>query len=178
MTPSARFAGALSVAATAAVFAAPAAATGSRAGEKTFQQTYPVASRLCTEIATGTGQPRLRQRRSAPQVLADCSALQNGFTAAQSALLAAKASIAGARAADKAIARSACAGATASTAACVSTRHRVGQLLNALHTEQIREIHVYYFTVEANRRVFWSALRALPGGSRLREDARIPVQSV
>jgi hypothetical protein len=177
MTPRVRLAGALVVAACAAAVAAPAAATGPRAGEKTFQQTYPVASRLCTEIATGTGRRLVRLRRSAAQTLADCAALQNGFSAAQATLLAAKAAIAGARAADKALAASACAGAAAKTAACQSTRHRVGRLLGALHTEQIREIHVYYFTVEANRRVFWSAIRALPGGSRLREDARIPVQS-
>jgi hypothetical protein len=177
MTPSARFAGALVVAASTAAFAAPAAATGSRAGERTFQKTYPVASRLCTEIATGTGLRRLRQRPFSTQILADCSALQSGFNAAQSALLAARASTASARAADKAIAKTACAAAAAHTAACASTRHRVGQLLSALYTAQIRQIHVYY-TVEANRRVFWSAIRGLPGGSRLREDARIPEQSV
>lgn len=177
MTPPARFAGALAAAATAAVIATPAAATGSRAGEKTFQQTYPVASRLCNEIATGTGQRRLRQRRFATQILADCAALQNGFNAAHAALLAAKSSIATARAADRTIAAGACSGAGVSTAACVNTRRREQLLLNALTAEQIREVHVYYQTVEANRNVFWGAIRALPGGARLHEDSRIPVQN-
>jgi hypothetical protein len=177
MTPPVRFAGALAALAAAATVAPPAAAAPKRAGERTFQQTYPEASRLCAEIASGTGQKRLRQRRFATQILADCAALENGFNAARASLLAAKASIASARAADKAIAASACAGAAVKTAACATSRHKQQQLLNALTAEQIREVHVYYFTVEANRRVFWSAIRPLPGGARLRPDTRIPVQS-
>jgi hypothetical protein len=176
MTPPARFAGVLVVAASAAAFAAPAAATGPRTGEKNLQQTYPLASRLCTEIATGTGKPRPHLRPFATQILADCTTLQNGFNAARSTLLTTKASIASARAADEALAANACAGTAAKTAACAGAQHTEGQLLRALNVQLKRAVHVYYVTIVTDGKAFWHAIRALPG-SRVRED-KIPVQPV
>src|SRR5438552_2548299 len=47
-----RLLGATAITATVAALALPAIASATtRAGDKTFQQTYPVASRLCTEVA-------------------------------------------------------------------------------------------------------------------------------
>ena len=69
MSPSRSFAGAIAVAATVAMLGlVPAAAQAHvnlRAGERSFHQTFPVASRLCTEIAQGAGHPRLRPSAAA-----------------------------------------------------------------------------------------------------------------
>src|ERR1700716_2224861 len=99
MTPTIRFAGVAAVLAATVTLALPAVA-GAKAGDRTFQQTYPVASQLCAKVAAGKEGKRLK--RFATQVLADCSALQSGFTAAQSTVLAARAALTAQIAADHA----------------------------------------------------------------------------
>jgi hypothetical protein len=174
MTPP-RFAGAAAALATAGslVFTGVAAAN---AGQKTFAQTYPRASELCAHVTAGGGPKRLR--RSAPLVLADCATLQNGFTAAQAGVLAGDASLAASRATLRSSTRSTCVGAGTHSTACKRARHKRDRMLDGLAKQRVLLAHAYFRTVEADRLAFWNAIRALPGGREVREDARIPEQSV
>jgi hypothetical protein len=173
MTPP-RLAGAAAALATAGslVFTGIAAAN---AGQKTFAQTYPRASVLCAHVSAGGGPKRLR--RAAPLVLADCSTLQNGFTAAQAAVLTGDASIAAAQAALRTTTRATCVGSGTHSTTCRRARHKRDRAMDRLAAQRVALAHAYFRTVEADRLVFWSAIRSLPGGRALPEDARIPEQS-
>src|SRR5438067_2238412 len=79
---------------------------GALAGKRSFAQTYPLASKLCADIARGAGPKHLR--RSPARVLGDCSTLQGSFLAARANVLAAEASIGAQIAAQHAAAALAC----------------------------------------------------------------------
>jgi hypothetical protein len=174
MTPRKRIGAAAAVAAAATLGLSGVA--GANAGHRSYQKTYPVASRLCAEIARGEGPKRLL-RHAGASVLADCSTLQASFTAATTTVLAAEASVVHSRAAVNATTKAACAGKLANRPSCRKTRAKADQALQALEHQRVLAAHAYYRAVEAARRTFWTAIRALPGGRLLREDAPIPVQS-
>jgi hypothetical protein len=170
MTLPSRLLGAAAVAATTASLAVPGVA-GAKAGDSTLQQTYPVASRVCANVAAGKARKRLQ--RFAPQVLADCSALQTAFTAAQSAVLAARASIEAQAAADRAALAAACPASIAGKPPCPSKRAQEQDALAALHRLQVQAARRYWRAVEAGRHRFWHAIRALPGEHHARADTPI-----
>jgi hypothetical protein len=151
------------------------AVADAKAGERTYQQTYPVASKLCANVAAGAGPKRLRPFST--QVLADCTTLQNGFTAAQTAVLAATASFESGRAADRAAIAAVCTPPVANHPLCRTTRRTERLAITALRREHIAAVRLYYRTIEANRRAFWAAIKTLPGGASVPADAPIPPQS-
>lgn len=161
---------AVALAATMASLAAPAMASV-KAGDKTFQQTYPLASRICSEVVAGKHK-HLQRFRS--RVLADCALLESGFTAAQSIVLATRASVTAAIAADQATLAVACPAPLADLQPCRSTRRAERLAIGALHRQQVLAARRYYRTIEANRHRFWTAIHALPGGHSLRADTPIP----
>jgi hypothetical protein len=165
--------GAAAAAAATATLAFPGAA-GATAGKRTFEQTYPVASRLCAEVAQGRGPKRLH--RAAAQVLADCSGLHSSFNASRTAVLAIDASLASQGAAARAGLAAPCKGATAHRIACNKAHRNDRRVLESLGRQRIRAAHLYYASIEASRLNFWSAIRALPGGRGLREDRPIHAQ--
>ena len=65
----------------------------------------------------------------------------------------------------------------AHTRACLLARERELRLDFVLEGEGIHAAHVYYRTVELDRRDFWRAIRRLRGGAREREDEPIPLLS-
>lgn len=174
MTLPTRLVGIVAVTAAIAPLAVPSAA-GARAGDRTFQQTYPVASQLCANVAAGKAK---HLKRFAPQVLADCAVLQNAFNAAHSTVLAARAATAVAITADRAVIAAACPKPLTHRPLCDRTRDPELRAIAALERQQIRAARRYYRTIEANRRIFWRAIRALPGERRVREDAPIAEQPV
>jgi hypothetical protein len=162
----------------AATIAATLAVTGSagaKAGDRTFEQTYPFASRLCAHVQAGKGPQRLRP--FAAQVLADCTTLSSGFTAAQSAVLAAQASFASGLAADRAAIAAVCTPPVKNRPLCRRTRRSEHAAIVALRREHTAALHLYYTTIEANRRAFWAAIRSLPTGKTIHADLPIPEQS-
>lgn len=173
MTPPARLYGTIAALSIATALALPAAANA-KAGDRNFPQTFPVASRLCTEIAQGVGHKRLR--KFAPQILADCAQLEARFNSAHAAVLAAEASLASARATAHVAALAACAGPALHSEACHKARRKEHRMDKVLGHQRTHAARVYYRTVEAARLAFWSAIRPLPGGEKLREDAPISVQ--
>jgi hypothetical protein len=148
---------------------------GAHAGQKSFAQTYPRASQLCTEVAQGGGPKHLR--KAAPRVLVDCAALQSGFNTARAVILAGQASIRVAKATERAAAAPFCTGAAVHGAPCVRARHKRDRAIDRLELQRAELARAYFRTVEADRRLFWRSIRPLPGGRDLREDTPIPVQS-
>jgi hypothetical protein len=169
-----RFLGAIAVASITATFGFPAV-TAAKAGDRTFQQTYPVASKLCTNLAAGGGPKRLRPY--ATQVGADCTTLKSGFEAAQNAVLVAQTAFANALAADRAAIAAVCTPPVGNRPLCRRTRRSERLVIGALRGEHRAAVVLYYRTIEVNRRTFWAAVKALPGGANLPKDAPIPQQS-
>jgi hypothetical protein len=162
-------------AATIAATLAIAGPAGAKAGEHTYQQTYPFASRLCAHVQAGKGPIHLRP--FAAQVLADCATLKSGFAAAQSAVLAAQASFASGLAADRAAIAAACTPPVKNRPLCRTTRRSEHAAIAALRHQHTAALHLYYTTIEANRHTFWAAIRSLPGGKGIPTDRPIPQQS-
>jgi hypothetical protein len=178
MTPRRRLFGAIavSVCATSLVVPAMAGAAGPKAGEKTFQQTYPLASKLCASTVAGTEGKHLK--RSATQVLADCTTLQSAFTAAQTTVLAARTTLTAQITADRALVTTACPTPKDTAAVCVQTRTTENKAIATLRAQRLAAVRHYYKTVEANRAAFWKAIRALPGEGHVHADQPIPVTTV
>jgi hypothetical protein len=174
MSTTTRLSGSIAAATIAASLAITGAA-GAKAGERTFQQTYPVASQLCAKVAAGKGPKRLRP--FAGQVAADCATLSSGFTAAQSAVLAAQASFASGLAADRAAIAAVCTPPVKNHPLCRSTRRSEHAAIVALRREHTAAVRLYYTTVEATRHAFWAAIHSLPGGRGIPTDRPIPQQS-
>lgn len=165
--------GSAAAAAAITALALPGAA-GATAGKASFAQTYPVASRLCTEASRGAGPKRLRHSRA--QVIADCSQLQANFNAARASALATKAALAAQGAAARAGLAAPCTGTGKAKLACDKSHATDRAMLAQLGRQRIRAAHLYYDSIEASRKAFWASIRALPGGKDLREDTRIRVQ--
>jgi hypothetical protein len=169
MTLPTRLLGVLAVAATAALLAIPSAASA-RAGDRTFQETYPVASKLCTEVAAGK---RKRLHRFATRVQADCAALQSAFTADQTDVLAARATLGGAVAADRAAIVAACPAAMVGHPPCENTRTSENRAIGALRRELVDAALRYFRVAETHRLIFWREIHAIPGERRLPADLPI-----
>jgi hypothetical protein len=152
-----------------------AGVASAKAGERTFPETYPRASQLCANIAAGAGPKRLRPY--AKLIATDCTTLQNEFTAAQSVVLAARTSLESGVTADKAAIAAVCTPPVANRAVCRSTRKSERLAIRGLRVEHVAAVHLYYRTIEANRRTFWAEIHALPGSASLPSDTPIPPQS-
>jgi hypothetical protein len=168
-----RFAGVAALA-TGVALALPGGA-GAKAGDRSFQQTFPVASQLCANVAAGKGGKRLK--RFASRVLAQCATLESTFTTAQSAVLAARAALTPQIAADRAVIVAACPTPTTPSAACLQARAVNKPAIKALRRQLVRAAHRYYRTIEAARLRFWRAIRALPGERHVHADAPIAEHS-
>lgn len=145
------------------------------AGHRSFEKTYPLASRLCANVAKGSGPKHLRS--SAVKVLADCATLEASFKASQLTVLSADSSIAQARAAQRSSVLSACAGTLVHKPSCDRARHKARKAIVNLEQQRIRAAHTYYVAVETARRAFWKAIHALPGGGGIQADKPIPLEN-
>jgi hypothetical protein len=146
------------------------------AGDRSFQQTYPIASGLCARLSAGTEGKKLK--RYAATVAADCAALESSFTAAQSEVVTLRATLRTKIAADKAAIRNACPAVPVSPRpACLKARKVDGASVAALRLQIHSDARSYYRSAESARHRFWTAIHALPGESRLRADAPIPILS-
>jgi hypothetical protein len=146
---------------------------GAAAGDKTFQQTFPVASNLCAKVTAGTEGRRLKLH--ATEVLADCTALQSAFTTAQTTVLAARAALAPQIAAEHAAIRTACPLPTTQTPACHSARKLDSAALKVLHAQKVLASRHYYSSIEEARKRFWSAIKAFPGERHIKGDVPVPI---
>ena len=138
-----------------------------------FRHTYPVASRLCAAAARGKLPKRLAG--SLDQVQAACTDLENAFAAARSALKTTAQPLVQQLKALPAQVRSACATARQSgdRSACRQARHDAIATARQLAGQLKTALVAYRNAVNAARSAFWSAIRALPGGAGLHQDAPI-----
>jgi hypothetical protein len=169
MTLPTRPLGIVALAATAALLAIPSAASA-RAGDRTYQETYPVASKLCTEVAAGK-RPRLH--RFAARIQADCAALQAGFTVAQADVLAARTTLGAAIAADRAAIAAACPPPMVGHPPCERVRDSEDPAIDVLHRQLVNAARRYFRVVEAHRRVFWRDIHAIGVLRHLQADLPI-----
>ena len=168
-----RVLGAVAIAATTAMLL-PSFASATSAGDRTFAQTYPVASRLCTEVALGK-RPHLKS--VAAKVTEDCTALQTKFTTAQTAVLATRAAVAAQIAADETLITAACPKSMIGKPSCHNARLSEGAAIAALRAQRRAAAHLYYKTVETNRRAFWHAIKLLRGLSHVPADKPIKLEN-
>ncbi len=169
MTPPSRVAAAVAVLASAFTLSI-AASAAARAGDASFQQTFPVASTLCARVAANTEGKHLK--RFASQAVADCTLLLGRFGGAQASVLALRAAVTPQLAADRAAIAGACPSGP-QRALCRRTHLREDPAIDALRRQLKVATRSYYRTIELARERFWNAIHALPGERRLRADAPI-----
>jgi hypothetical protein len=171
-----RLIGAAAIAVASVALAIPSGAGAViKAGDRTFVKTFPVASHFCTEVAAGN-KPHYKTVMAA--VLADCTTLQANFTSAQSAVLTTRASLTSQIAADKALVTAACPKPMLGKPACHDTRKTQHAAIEVLRAERRAAVHLYYITVESDRRAFWHAIHLLKGLAHVPADKPIKIQKV
>jgi len=169
--------GVAAIASTMLALALPSAASaGNKAGERTFSQSFPVASKLCENVETG------KERKAfvpfAASILADCATLKANFGTAQTTVVTARTTIRAQITADKAAITTACPTPADDTKpACVNARHAERRAIKALRGQLLVAVHTYYKTVEADRHVFWTAIKALRALQHAVADKPIKVES-
>jgi hypothetical protein len=163
-----RFSSGLAVAA-AALLILPAAASA-RPGQRSFDQTYPIASKLCTNVAAGGGPIALRP--DAAQVAALCGTLKTSFNGAQGTYFATVTPLK--EQADGLVAQTRAACATRPSAICKSTRKANRVTLEGLRSQVRTAGTTYRATVEAGRTAFWNAIHGLRGGAAITADTGTP----
>jgi hypothetical protein len=148
-----------------ALLVLPAAASA-RPGQRSFNQTFPVASRLCTNIAHGGGPTKLRPLSG--QVTALCTTLVTSFTTAQAAYFTTVTPIKQQVIALRAQTHEACA--TRPSATCRAARQQARTTLAALRTQVRTAASTYRTSIQTARRTFWNAIHALRGGAGIAPD--------
>jgi enamine deaminase RidA (YjgF/YER057c/UK114 family) len=143
-------------------------------GQRGFNQTYPYASKLCIKAENGKTPKRLAASSGA--VVADCATLRTSFTAAQTAYTTTTAPLK--QQARDAIAalRATCkqARAAGDLAPCKAARVTTRTTIQGLRSQWKAGGQTYHASVDAARKTFWAAIRALPGGTRVQADTSTP----
>jgi hypothetical protein len=177
MTPPTRITGVVAAAAGALALALPATAGAipSKLFDRTFQQTYPAASKLCAKVAAGTENKRFA--KSATQIAADCAALEATYTSAQTSVLTVRNAVLPTLTADRAAVHAACPNPKAKpqVTACVQAHKANDAAIHTLAAQLRLASHTYFASVEGARRTFWAAIHALPGAKHVKADLPIPV---
>jgi hypothetical protein len=137
-------------------------------GDKTLAQTFPVASRICTNTAAGKERPALKP--FAAMILADCMALQTAFTAAQTTVVAARTTINAQIATEQAAINAACPRPRTHKHACGLAHRAHDPALTLLHKERAAAVQAYFTSINNARHTFWAAFHSLPGESKVKSD--------
>lgn len=142
---------ALTLTATASAFA--------RAGDRTFADTYPVASTLCVKAHAGTLGPKLQPQAAA--VVSACDTLQNAFGPLVSTVDAAEGTYLTVVSTQKGLVTAACPKPVTNHAACATARGTAKSTIAAAKTTEQTAVTAYKTAIEANRVTFWSTISAL-----------------
>jgi hypothetical protein len=148
-----------------ALLVLPAAASA-RPGQRSFNQTFPVASRLCTNVAAGAGPSKLRPSKT--QVAALCSTLGTSFTTAQTTYFNTVTPIKQQVVALRAQVHEACA--MRPSSACKTARQQARTTLAGLRAQVRAAASTYRTSIQTARHTFWNAIHALRGGAGLTAD--------
>ena len=148
------------------------AAASAKPGSRSFQETYPVASKLCAESPL----PKKLQP-SATLVACDCTTLQSSYNAAVTAGQAAETSFANAVAAAKATRQAACVPAPTTAAgklACAKARLKATKAIDAQRVGLRLALKQFHLSIEQARVTFWTAIHSLKGGAGIPADKPAP----
>jgi len=148
------------------------AAASAKPGSRSFQETYPVASKLCAESPLPG-----KLQSEATQVASDCTTLQSSYNAAVTAGQNADASFASAVAAAKAKRQAACVPTPTTTAgkvACLKTRLAATRAIDSQRVGLRLALRQFHLSIEQARVTFWTAIHGLRGGAGIPADKPDP----
>jgi hypothetical protein len=146
------------------------AAASARPGQRSFAQTFPDASKLCTNIAAGRGPTKLRP--DASQVDGLCGTLKTSFTTAQGTYYATVTPLKEEATALVTATREACA--TRPSTTCKTTREENKAALKGLRAKVATAGTTYRTSIESARQTFWTAIHSLRGGAGITPDTGTP----
>ncbi len=140
-----------------------------------FNQTYPVASRLCTHAANGKLPKVLRS--SSTDVLAACATLRTSFTTAQNTWSTTVGPLKQQAFAALKTLRQTCRQAhqAHTPGVCKAARKTTRQTIHGLITQVGAANQAYHTSVDAARKAFWATIHGLKGGAAVPTDATTPV---
>jgi hypothetical protein len=154
--------GMLGIAATTAVVALTVTATAfARAGDRTFAETYPVASALCVKAKAGTLPPKLATPSASASVTAACETLANPYPTLVSTVDAAEDTLLNTISAEKTAVAKACPKPVTNPSACKTARATAKSTIAAARTTEQTAVTAYHTAIEANRVTFWNTISAL-----------------
>jgi hypothetical protein len=134
-----------------------------RAGDRTFADTYPVATALCLKATAhpATLGPKLESNASA--VIAACQTLSNPFLPLVSTVDAAEATLLNTISAQKLLVASACPRPvpTSEKAACQAARATAHTTDATARSTEQAAVTAFHTAIEANRTTFWSTISSL-----------------
>jgi hypothetical protein len=166
--------GAVAIGAVTALLIVPSGAAA-KAGDRSFTKTYPVASKLCQEVAAGK---RKRLKTVAPSILEDCATLEAGFKTATTTVVTARTTLTAQIVADRALIHAACPPPAIGKPACDSVKATEKAAIAVLKAQRAAAIKLYYVTIEANRKTFWTDIHRIKGLTHLPTDKKIGAQPV
>lgn len=133
-----------------------------RAGDRSVDQTYPVATTLCARAHAGTLPPKLAPQAAA--VISACDTLVNAFAPLQSAVDAAEAAFLTTVSQQKALVAAACPRPVSDHAACHAARETKRTTIAAARSTRLTAATSYRAAIEANRTTFWTTIQSLRSG--------------
>lgn len=142
-----------------------------RPGDRSFTQTYPVASSLCANVAAGHVPKGLAG--SVPKVNQACAALGSAYSAALAPALSAEQAFRAGNQAARLQARQTClqAHAVHQPKVCRQARRQAHLTVRADRLVRRAAVLRYRIAIESARRTFWSTIHALRGGADIKADA-------
>jgi hypothetical protein len=146
------------------LLAAPAA--DARPGTRSFQSTYPHASRLCAKVANGHTPKALAA--SASKVSDACSTLKTSFTNAQNAYTTTAGPLQQQATDARKALRTTCQ--TSDRATCRQARRDTRATIRGLRAQVRDAARTYHGSVQNARKTFWDTIRALRGGATITPD--------
>jgi hypothetical protein len=156
-----RMLGIVGAVALAGLVAAPGALA--RAGDRTVNQTYPVATALCVKAHTGTLPAKLAPH-TAPVITA-CDTLINAFSPLQVTVDAAESQFLGTVSTQKSLVASVCTKPVADHAACTTARLKATAAIAGARATEVTAVATFHAAVETNRAAFGQTIVTLRGGS-------------
>jgi len=133
------------------------------AGDRSVDQTYPVATALCVKAHTAALPAKLAPQ--ATGVVSACDALENAFPPLVATVAAAQSQYLGVVSTQKALFGAACARSLTDHSACIDARTNAhAAIVAARHIERTALLR-FHTSVEANRTAFWATIQSLRGST-------------
>jgi hypothetical protein len=134
-----------------------------RAGDRSFADTYPVASALCVRAAAHPATLGQKLEPNAAAVVMACQALDGPFLGLESTVDTAEATLLNTIAAQKLLVASACPRPVPASekAACVMVRGTAHTTDATARSTEQAAVTAFHAAIEANRTTFWSTIGSL-----------------